>query len=191
MAHNADFIQDCQYYTNRYFLSSCMGWNDCIILRSDGSKASYWKKAQNSQIRIDPKSWSLELKTETGAAKDKDTKWEQSQILNVSLEETKDSDNKILYVQISFPKNEVLAVSSHRDFVNLFFLGILFFTKKDQEKQNEIVHHPLYQSKLEEFDLTIDKLKTFLNETTNEPIPPVPEPPSNMDFAIPLPTAST
>lgn len=175
------------FYVRRYILSSCMNWNDCIYLRADGSKSSSWKKAQQSKIRIDSGSWQIELGSNSGKA---NLKWGKSQITNLSLEETKDSENNILYVQITFGKNDVLAVSSHRDFVTLFYLGVIFFSDKANEKEN-IMQNQLIIDKKKEFDSMISNMKLFLNESTNEPIPPVPPLPQNMNFVDPPPKNPT
>lgn len=176
------------FYVQRYILSSCMNWNDCIYLRADGSKSSSWKKAQQSKIRIDSGSWQIELGSPN--TKDKNLKWEKSQISNLALEETKDSENNVLYVQITFGKNDILAISSHRDFVTLFYLGVIFFADKENEKEN-VMQNQLIVDKKKEFDSMILSLKQYLNESTNEPIPPVPPLPQNMNFVDPLPKNPT
>lgn len=176
------------FYVRRYILSSCMNWNDCIYLRSDGSKSSSWKKAQQSKIRIDSGSWQIELGSTGG--KGINLKWEKSHITNLTLEETKDSENNILYVQITFGKNDILAISSHRDFVTLFYLGVIFFADKENEKEN-VMQNQLIIDKKKEFDAMISSMKQFLNESTNEPIPPVPPLPQNMNFVDPPPKNPT
>ncbi|OHT06134.1 hypothetical protein TRFO_25913 [Tritrichomonas foetus] len=177
-------LQDSAFYTRRYILSACMNWNDCIFLRSDGSKANSWKKAQQTKIRIDPASWQVELAL-TGS-KEK-SKWEKSQIQNVTIDETKDSENKTHFVQLTMGKNDILSISSHKDFVNLFYCGVTYLI----EKEREIKNHPLIVAKKQEFDTMISNMKDFLSGPSNDSIPPVPPLPPNLDFVEPPPQNPT
>jgi hypothetical protein len=168
-------LQDGAFYARRYILSSCMNWNDCLLLRSEGSKPSAWKKGKIDEVRIHPSSWKLEFKN------DKDS-WEKSQIVSLTVEETKDPGEKICYIVITLEKNQFLSISGKREFVNMFHCGLLLFLERP-----EVVDLPLMQAKTAEFEHMVANLRKFLaNSSVDAVPPPIPPLPANLDFVDPI-----
>jgi hypothetical protein len=174
-------LQDGAFYARRFILSSCMNWNDFLFLRSDGSKVSSWRKAQRTQGRIHPQSWKLEFSNSKDA-------WEKSQVQSVTLEETKDAENKTYYVQINFKKGDCVALSSasgKRDIVSQFYCALMYLLDTPP-------NHPLVTQKTQEFQVIVTSAKQFLAQGPIETaLPPVPPLPPNLDFVTPLPVNPT
>jgi hypothetical protein len=162
-------LENGAFYARRYILSACMNWNDCIYVRTEGSKPIAWKKGKVGEVRINPTSWKLELKN----VKDS---WEKSQILSVSAEEIKDASEKTSYILVGLEKNQFLSISGKREFVSLFYCGLLFLLEKP-----EAMDHPLMQAKTEVFQQMATDAQKFLAHMNSDTVaPPIPELPENL-----------
>lgn len=171
-------LQSGAFYTRHFILSACMNYTDCDYIITDAAHAGNWKKSHPSRIRINPKSWNLELMYH------KDS-WERSQIKSVTIEETKDNENKVQYLQINVGSEQIW-VSGRREMINMFYCGIMYLLEEP------VANHPLVLNKTQEFQGMVVNARQFLNAGAfDAPPPSIPPPPTTMKFATPLPEAPT
>ena len=171
-------LQSGPFYTRHFILSACMNWTDCSFIVTDASRTGNWKKNQQSRIRINPKSWNLEIMHHKES-------WEKSQIKSVVIDETKDSENKVQYLQVNVGTEQVW-VSGHREMINMFYCGIMYLLEEP------LTNHPLVLNKAQEFQGMVVNARQFLNSGVfDTPPPAVPPPPQSLRFTTPLPEDPT
>ena len=115
-------ILEPEYYVKRYILSWCMEWNEASYLRSDGQKS--WKKAIPAKVRLNLENLKLEVSRTDKSGEH--FEFAKSDIQSVSLEETKDSENKISFILITFNgvKSVPLAITGKKNFLDYFYCGL-------------------------------------------------------------------
>lgn len=149
-----------------------MNWTDCRTVKGETLKYLNWRKAQESKIRIDPKTCNIEVR---GGRPEILVTYDRSQLLSVTIEETKETD-KMQFLQIKMQQNQMLCIAGKKEVLNLFYCGVMFLL--DQKVSN----HPLVVNKTQEFQGMIANAKQFLSsgiiDYTLAAVPPAPPFPS-------------
>lgn len=174
-------LQNGVGYARRYILSACMNGSECKIIQAEASKLNAWKKAKTLRVRIDPKSWNVEIGL--------DTILEKNVFATAELKEVKDPDKEepFLCIQMNQRRNEYISFTGDRSFIEIFKCGLGYLphfqgSADDQEKLSEIDNNEFAQKKKAEFDVMVEKIKAFLGDAESH-APEVPPPPPNLNFA--------
>lgn len=178
-------LQDGVDYARRFILSACMNWNECRCIQAEATKANAWKKAKKSNIRIDSRSWHVEIGVPVNDGVLIEHTLEKHVLETAELKEVKDSDKDepFLCIQMNVRKNEYITVTGERSFIELFKCGLEYHLNLDnKEKCAEIDNNEVAQKKIAEFNEMVEKIHTFL-DGSNAQAPPIPPLPPNMDFA--------
>lgn len=142
-----------------------MTWTDCRTVKGEVLKYLNWKKAQDSKIRIDPKTLSIEVR---GGRPDVLVIYDKAQLMSVTIEETREAADK------DATESDALC-GWEKEVLNLFYCGVMLLL--DQKVSN----HPLVVNKTQEFQGMIANAKQFLNSGISDYTPttvPVPPPAS-------------
>lgn len=179
----SDVLEIGAFYSRRYIISNCMNWTDCRALKGETLKYFNWKKAQDSKVRIDPRTCNLEVNM---GQMGMNVSYARDQLLSVTIEESKDTDNKIQFLQVKMQQNQVLCLTGKKEVLNLFYCGIMFLL------DHKVSNHPLVVNKTQEFQGMIANAKQFLNSGILDYTPGVVPPPPSLDnFSSRLPQDPT
>lgn len=173
------------HYARRYILSACMNWNECRFVQAEAGKANAWKKPKRGSIRIDSRSWNVEIGVNVNEGVVMEHRLERNALETAELKEVKDPEKEepLLCIQFNTRKNEYISITGEKSFIELFKCGVGYLLNiEDQEKCAELDNKEIAQKTIAEFDEMVEKMHAFLDGGSDQ-APPVPALPPNMKFA--------
>lgn len=180
-------FQQAEYYAKRYIQSYCMEQNQIRYLKVDSagkadlSKIATWKQSQTGFIKIDVDNLKIDIY-------DKQSKLTitcpKSNIESIQFDTTKDGEDPIPYVLISTVSKNKCAISTvsnvpeKHHLLDYIYHGLLLLS-------NESVQSPFFSDKVKEAQEMINKSNEVFLDHQNISKPPIPPPPSDMNFHDP------